>query len=332
MWCKQLTQTVGNCLLEFVNDKQNPRLKFDLPLSTRLAIAKKHFLSSPTYHKLILNDTLTFSKDYLPVVKRGKTLLAKYQQPIEIIEPIYQFSSKSRPKSDAFQIDLNKMRKKGLDSLFISSNINQLEYFIYGIRNASELDQIVDLSNQIETLPYIRKTERHVQEENIDPIIPHTIVYLNERELLQYQSIIIAFDREALSWFDLRMIINNFDSKKIWIHSSNAKTSLLHIAEYVHENGIHILHLPILGRQFSYRIQVSNCENQRLLLPSSYYFYKSNHENGHLSFEERFIENATDFNIKFFSSANIGQKNDFIVYLFTDPSCPTKVSLFALLC
>ena len=106
-----------------VNDKSNPKLRFDLSLQKRLEIAQNNFLSSPTYHRLVINDPLKY-----PIAKREQIVNGK---PVSITASSYQFGPTNKPSSNVYEWDMSKQ----LDSISILTNLNQLEYHLFGVKN-----------------------------------------------------------------------------------------------------------------------------------------------------------------------------------------------------
>jgi hypothetical protein len=112
-----------------VNDKANPKLRFDLPLQRRLEIAQNNFLSSPTYHRLVINDPLKYS-----IAKREQILSGK--QPVTITASSYQFGPTNRPSAHVYEWNMSKQ----YDSISILTNLNQLEYHLFGVKNKQVSD------------------------------------------------------------------------------------------------------------------------------------------------------------------------------------------------
>jgi hypothetical protein len=86
---------------------------------------------------------------------------------------------------------------------------------------------------------------------------------------------------------------------------------------------VHKIHVPLLGRQLNYKIKVK--QDSKVLLPAAYYYYAQERDSlGHVTFEDRFVEDASEFVVKFFNSGN--EKNDFNIFIFSDPNTNVQVS------
>ncbi|KAL0484555.1 GPI inositol-deacylase [Acrasis kona] len=319
MWCKQLIQVVGNYLVDLVNDPKNSKQgKYDLDLPTRLDIAKKNFYSVSSYGRVMNIKHSKPEEQEFKIKRKPETLMLE--------GGTFKFDANHKPKSNVYQIDLNSLRNQNRNNIVITTNMNQYEYFVFGRKNG----KVVDLDSEIETLPYVRKTERHMQEENVDPSISHTIVQLDSSQLEDYEHLILYFEEESLKWHDIRMIVHayNSDSSKVNLKDlsvSNLFDSLVKVERNF--IGVHKLHFSSLSRQFNYKIKLSDQNSDPpLLYPSAYYYFANKREDGHIVFEDRYVEDAREFTIKFFTSTSL-EVNDFTVYIFTDPNSSFTISV-----
>jgi hypothetical protein len=85
-------------------------------------------------------------------------------------------------------------------------------------------------------------------------------------------------------------------------------------------SGVHNITLTGYPLQFAYRMKVTTDKCANSILPVAYYYYRR----GENVFEDRFIEDATHYKIKFFMSDATPTFNTII---YSNPDCPVTVQI-----
>lgn len=163
-----------------------------------------------------------------------------------------------------------------------------------------------DVTSHTNTLPYMRVDDVQEKVYPIPTELAHNFIVGSKDFDYIYLNISSQNSTRILAFY-YDEIEKNLDYEAT---SFVTEKEILNIPE---NNGVYKINFPYLERHFSYKMRVENGKCQDFIIPFAYF-------NG--SIEERFIENATEFYIKFYTPGK-----GFYVKIFSNPLCSLKVYL-----
>lgn len=254
----------------------------------------------------IITDLASFQikKQELDVLERVEVLKRLYKNQTSIIKVGNINSAKEITNKMIHITTTNETFKFHIKNrnFVLMTNAEKEELKIY-----SNIDkETFDISTNLRSLPYMRVDDVQEKVYPIPTELAHNFI-TGPKDFDYLYLNISSVNSTRLLGFYYDNIEKNLDYEAT---SFITEKEILNIPE---NNGIYKINFPYLERHFSYKMRVDNGKCQNFIIPFAYF-------NG--SIEERYIENATEFYIKFYTPGK-----GFYVKIFSNPLCPLHVYL-----